>query len=855
MSTFNAGAIEASLTLDRSSWNRELKAAQAQIRRMEARTINIGVELDSDQFDRSVEEVNLRADELALRSLDIAATMDSSQFMDEAVRVEAEIEAIQANDLTIGVDTRGMPETMAELAALEAEVMAVDGNDITIHVDYDRNEFERLVGGGSNPLSSGGGGYLGFWRILILAIIALSPILSVAIGTMGAAIVGFTAALVAALGPLAIIIGMMAILIKRFKDTDFKDMTPGMRALAEQWARLQGIIDEVANSPAAEHFYRAMALGISALTGIIEAFLPYLSDIGKYVEDVAGQINKFISSKEFDSWVDFFGGFGLDMLKVFVDIGGDLIRFLMNLFIAIRPFARRMMGGLQDALDNLADWSENIGKSKGFQEWIDNALYYGPMLLDLVGDIWRIFRKLGDAIRPFAEPMIKGFDAIADAIERIPTNVLTQMILVGAGLYATFHIVLPLISSVVGGISLLADGFGLLAGALGISLGPLLLIIGAIVVLGALLVYMYQTNEKFRDSVLDSWDAIKKAVEPIITDISNLIRDNWGGIQEWAGSVWYNIRDIIVSVMTIIQVQILTVTTVITFIWQHFGDNIIRIIKGVFQVIGGIIRGSLIVISGIMRLIADVLTGRWDRIGSDLRRIVHGIVVAVTGIFRGQLNIFGGIMGILWRIISAGWRGIWNAAQALARQGVRNIQGIFHAFVGWLSGIPGQVGHALHGMWSGLSSGFAAAINAIVDYWNGLSFGIPGFNPPGPGSFPGIQVSTPNLPHFAGGAFVDEPTVALVGEGKEPEFVSPESMMADVVSKYSGRIDYKKLANAITTALSPLLGSALTHAMLERILEKAGANIRVDASDDDRSTQALAAEMAWQLRLLGFGGN
>ena len=102
---------------------------------------------------------------------------------------------------------------------------------------------------------------------------------------------------------------------------------------------------------------------------------------------------------------------------------------------------------------------------------------------------------------------------------------------------------------------------------------------------------------------------------------------------------------------------------------------------------------------------------------------------------------------------------------------------------------------------------------------------------------------------------LDEPTVALVGEGGEAEIVSPESKMAEIVKKYAGgHIDYNKLVDALTTAMRPFFGSMLTPDVLEKILARAGVQVDVHAENDDRSVSALARALGFQLRVLGYGG-
>lgn len=912
MATFNAGAIEASLTLDRSSWNRDLKEIQAQFQELEQKSITITIDADSDNFMVAKDNVELFADDLDEKSItitadmdaekffqaaaqvelmieqlsdmkiDVAATMDSSDFHAAAAQVELTTDALDQMSAEVGVgmdstafhagaaqvelvsdilaqrsinidvETTGVPKTLAELAELETAAEIVDGSTIHMNVDYDEGAFQKLVGSGG---SGGGGGYMGFWQILIYAVIALLPILSVATSAAAFAIVAFSAALVGALGPLALLIGAIIVLIKQFKNTDPADYTKGMQALADAITQLKKVVTDLVDSGLGDVFFQAMATGVKTLTEVIKAVTPLLRPLGQLFNEVANSVYNFVRSKEFDGWLDFFGGFGLDMLKDFLSIGGNLIRFLMNLFIAIAPFARPMMQGLVKAFQDLVEWSSNLSNDQGFIDWANQALQYGPLLLDMLGEIFKAFLHIGDAIRPLAGPMIQGFTDIAVAIQKIPTDVLTQIIVAGAGLLVFFKVVLPLVGTLTTAFEALTAGLEGLALVLGVGLGPLILIIAAIAAAAAIIIYMWKNNEQFRKSLTDAWNDIKATVMPIIHDLVKMFKEEWPEIKKTAEDVWKSVQQIFQSAAGIIQQLVFFLTTAVTFIWKHFGDRIVEIIRNNLRGMLQIIRGAFQLIAGIFKFFDDLLHGRWSKLWGDLKQIVAGGWNIIKGLFRIAVGTLSGLMGIIGHALAMAWHGIWVGLKNAAQAGWGWIKDVFNSFVGWLKGIPGHINDALHGSFSGLLGDFRDVINTIIGWWNNLHFHIPGFNPPGPGSFGGMDVGVSQIPTLARGGLVDSPTLAWIGEGTEPEIVTPESKMAEIVRRFAGnQIDYNLLAAKITEALQPILGSTLTPEMVERILEQAGAHVNVDASNDDRSAYALAQEMAWQMRVLGYGG-
>lgn len=136
------------------------------------------------------------------------------------------------------------------------------------------------------------------------------------------------------------------------------------------------------------------------------------------------------------------------------------------------------------------------------------------------------------------------------------------------------------------------------------------------------------------------------------------------------------------------------------------------------------------------------------------------------------LAILTGPIGLAVLVIAKNWDRIKAGAGAVKDWIVDK----FDAVVGFFRGLPSRIGRAVSGLFDGIKEAFRGAINFVIDGWNGLSFSIPGFDPPGPGSIPGVTISTPNVPRLAQGGIVQAQPggiMANIGEGRYDEAVVP----------------------------------------------------------------------------------
>lgn len=878
MSTFNAGAIEASLTLGRSDWVRDLRKTKKEIADLERESITIGVDLDTDnaqvQMDNlelfledldgkeykpsvdldtekaraEIESLEALLDRLDEKHIDFTVTADSDRALVELDNLENLIDVLEQDDLVITVrvdadqaklelidlsvhmqrmslagidipvDIDGYARAISQLAILEAQIRVLSGQDIDIDVNIDRAALQGLLGSAGGD---GSGGHLGLLRILIYALIALSPVLAVSMSSATAAVVAFSAAVAGAAGA-ALVLGMGLVgLVQRFKDTDPSEYTPAMQRFADAIDLVKdawnGFLDQIETAG-----FDLMGQALELVAAVLPTLAPLFNEVAEAMSGVLDGIGSFVESSEYQEMLDFFGGFGVDMLESFLRIGGNLLRFFGRLFQAIEPFAREMMKGLEDVTAGWMEWADDLENNQSFQQFMDNASKYGPMVLDMLGSMIQAFMALGEALQPFAGPMLEGLTWLFDLIANAPTEVLTTIIGLLAGLWLGFNVIGPLIMGTIG-------MFSTLATVLGIGLGPLILIIAAIAALGFAIYQLWNENETFRTAVIDTWNMIYETIEPIVTAIVDLFMENWPAIKEFFIQLWGDLKVIITEAMIIIREVVASVTGKIRAIWSIFGSNIMESARIAFTHLGNIIRGAFNIIKGIFQVVSGILTGDWQKVWTGIQNITRGAV----GIVKSTIS---SIKDTVVNMVSA----------------VRNG---FNGLIGFFRGIPGRVSSAVSGMWDGIWSGFRNIINKVIGAWNNISFSvdIPDKIPGLPDEF---RVSTPNVPMLARGAYLTEPTLNVAGEAG-PEIVAPEPVLERIVRENSGgNFDYGRLAAAIASALASVMDrmGGLSRADLERIIESIVPSVQIDARTEGATVSQLAGAIGFQLRLMGYGG-
>lgn len=172
-----------------------------------------------------------------------------------------------------------------------------------------------------------------------------------------------------------------------------------------------------------------------------------------------------------------------------------------------------------------------------------------------------------------------------------------------------------------------------------ITANPITAILAVIAALTAAILYLWQTNERFRNSIIAFWN---ETLKPIFNELVSILTALWNEhiqpLLEKLKALWDEVIGPLVgnlgeTLLPILEVIIKVLATIAALILS----SIVTSIKIVADAIGSIID----VIQGVIDFIVGIFTGDWERAWQGLKEIVVGIFDGLTDFFA---NLFEGIV-------------------------------------------------------------------------------------------------------------------------------------------------------------------------------------------------------------------
>ena len=297
--------------------------------------------------------------------------------------------------------------------------------------------------------------------------------------------------------------------------------------------------------------------------------------------------------------------------------------------------------------------------------------------------------------------------------------------------------------------SKIIEGIQLAFYALGYAISgiswPIVAISALIALLVGNIVYLWQTNENFRNSVIEVWNSLKDFIGVVITDIGAILTSLWN---QYGQTLINDLKEFMLSTQNIIinvwegviKPIITNALEMLTWLWdkhlkglvEELGEFIMKAVNFVLELWNNFFAP---ITNFLIDILAPIFISTFNLIVNSL-----GTAIAIiSDIIKGLLRVFNGLIDFVSGVFSGNWSRAW--------------QGVVDVFGGIMDGLAGLIRWPLNTI--------IDMINSAIDGINSLIRGankIPFVNIP--------MIS--EIPKLAKGGIIDSPTLAMVGEaGKE----------------------------------------------------------------------------------------
>ena len=240
---------------------------------------------------------------------------------------------------------------------------------------------------------------------------------------------------------------------------------------------------------------------------------------------------------------------------------------------------------------------------------------------------------------------------------------------------------------------------------------PIFLIIAAITALVAAFIYLWNTNEDFRQFWINLWENVKEVAIAVWEAIKNFFAAAWEAISSTAQAVWNGIKDFFSGlwegIKTIFSTVVEVIKTIITTYFNIYKTIITTVLNAVKTVFTTIWNGIKTVVTTVVTAIQTFITTAWNAIKNTVTTVLNAIKAVITTVWNAIKTAVTTVVNAIKNVISTVWNGIKNTVSTVVN-GIKNT--VSTVFNNIKSSISGTMGNIV----SVIKNGFNNAISFIT---------------------------------------------------------------------------------------------------------------------------------------------
>ena len=401
------------------------------------------------------------------------------------------------------------------------------------------------------------------------------------------------------------------------------------------------------------------------------------------------------------------------------DTWDDLQQSITNSGGAAQQMADTQLDNLQGQLTILKSALEGL------------AISFGELLMPAIKQIVGWVQKFVD----WLNGMDEGTKKVVVTVALFAAALGPVLIIVGKVISAVGTI-MTVVPKIAGVINTVKGAFAALNATM--LANPIFLIIAAITALVAAFIYLWNTNEDFRQFWIDLWENIKEVAIAVWNAIKEFFAAVWEGIKSVAETVWNALASFFTGlwegIKTVFTMAVTAISTFLSAAWNTIKTVVTSVFTAIQTFFTTVWNTISTIVTTVVTAIQTFLTTAWNAIKMAITTVLTAIQTVVTTVWNAISAFITTIVTAIQTFLTTAWNTIQTVIATVLNAIKTVFTTIWNAIKSVITTVVTGIKNTITTVWNNIKSTVSSVVNGIKTavsnafsaMWNGIKNTISG---------------------------------------------------------------------------------------------------------------------------------